>query len=117
MLVCTPAWRLSVDVELDDLRMGAWREPTVFDLVRRRLPFFFFLFPVRFVVVEEEEEEEEELGRMDLEVGMPFGSRRSVEVAGSSLSRSSKIVDSLSSNMFFCSFSLNGTHSQQGSQG
>ena len=74
--------------------MGAWREPTVFDLVRRRLPFFFFLFPVRFVV------EEEDRGRMDLEVGMLFGSRRSVEVAGSSLSRSSKIVDSLSSNMF-----------------
>jgi len=72
----------------------------VFDLVRRRLPFFFFLFPVRFVVEEEEEEEEEDRGRMDLEVGMLFGSRRSVEVAGSSLSRSSKIVDSLSSNMF-----------------
>ena len=73
----------------------------MFDLVRRRLPFFFFLFPVRFVVEEEEEEEEEEdRGRMDLEVGMLFGSRRSVEVAGSSLSRSSKIVDSLSSNMF-----------------
>ena len=66
----------------------------MFDLVRRRLPFFFFLFPVRFVV------EEEDRGRMDLEVGMLFGSRRSVEVAGSSLSRSSKIVDSLSSNMF-----------------
>ena len=77
----------------------------MFDLVRRRLPFFFFLFPVRFVV-EEEEEEEEDRGRMDLEVGMLFGSRRSVEVAGSSLSRSSKIVDSLSSNMFLIFFSL-----------